>query len=79
MIKGSELVGRAVVDMDAAEKLGKIKEVIMQQDGERVAGFVVIRGENVLGSGGTRRTIPAAALNAIGPDAIVISASYCLI
>ncbi len=72
MIKGSELVGRAVVDMDAAEKLGKIKEVIVQQDGERVAGFVVARGENVLGSGGTRRTIPASALNAIGPDAIVV-------
>ncbi len=72
MIKGSELVGRAVVDMDAAEKLGKIKEVIVQQDGERVAGFVVAHGENVLGSGGTRRTIPASALNAIGPDAIVV-------
>ncbi len=72
MIKGSELVGRAVVDMDAAEKLGKIKEVIVQQDGERVAGFVVAQGENVLGSGGTRRTIPASVLNAIGPDAIVV-------
>ncbi len=72
MIKGSELVGRAVVDMDAAEKLGKIKEVIVQQDGERVAGFVVAQGENVLGSGGTRRTIPTSALNAIGPDAIVV-------
>lgn len=75
MIKGSELVGRAVVDMDAAEKLGKIKEVIVQQDGERVAGFVVLHGENVLGSGGTRRTIPASALNAIGPDAIVVHAA----
>ncbi|MEO5717608.1 MAG: PRC-barrel domain-containing protein [Chthoniobacterales bacterium] len=72
MIKGSQLVGRAVVDMDAAEKLGKIKEVIVQQDGERVAGFVVVHGENILGSGGTHRTIPASALNAIGPDAIVV-------
>ncbi len=72
MMKGSELVGRAVVDMDAAEKLGKIKEVIVQQDGERIAGFGVAQGENVLGSGGTRRTIPASALNAIGPDAIVV-------
>lgn len=72
MIKGSELVGRAVIDMDAAEQLGKIKEVIVQQDGERVAGFVVLHGENVLGTGGTRRTIPASVLNAIGPDAIVV-------
>lgn len=72
MIKASELVGRAVIDMDAAEKLGKIKEVIVQPDGERVAGFVVARGENILGSGGTLRSIPASALNAIGPDAIVV-------
>ena len=72
MIKGSKLVGRAVVDMDAAEKLGKIKEVIVQADGERVAGFVVAHAETVLGTGGTRRTIPASALNAIGPDAITV-------
>lgn len=72
MIKGSQLVGRAVIDMDAAEKLGKIKEILMQRDGERVAGFVVVHGETLLGSGGTRRTIPASALNAIGPDAIIV-------
>ena len=72
MIKGSKLVGRAVVDMDAAAKLGKIKELIVQPDGERVAGFVVAQAENILGTGGTRRTIPAAALHAIGPDAITV-------
>lgn len=72
MIKGSNLIGRSVVDMDAAEKLGKVKEIIVQQDGERVAGFVVSHAENILGSGGTRRSIPASALNAIGPDAITV-------
>jgi PRC-barrel domain. len=39
MIKGSQLVGRAVIDMEAAERLGKIKEIIVQRDGERVAGY----------------------------------------
>ena len=72
MIKGSNLIGRSVVDMDAAEKLGKVKEIIVQQDGERVAGFVVAHAANILGSGGTRRSIPASALNAIGPDAITV-------
>jgi uncharacterized protein YrrD len=72
MIRGSQLVGRAVVDMDAAERLGKVKEIIVQRDGERVAGFVVTRGESLLGGGGTRRIIPASALNAIGPDAITV-------
>ena len=35
MIKGSQLVGRVVIDMEAAERLGRIKEIIVQRDGER--------------------------------------------
>ena len=50
MIKGSQLVGRAVIDMEAAERLGKIKEIIVQRDGERVAGFVVVHGETLVGT-----------------------------
>ena len=75
MIKGSQLVGRAVIDMEAAERLGKIKEIIVQQDGERVAGFVVVHGETIVGTGGSRRMIPASALHAIGPDAITVRGS----
>src|SRR5437868_11611223 len=75
MIKGSQLVGRAVIDMEAAQRLGKIKEIIMQRDGERVAGFVVVNAETIVGSGGTRRTIPASALHSIGPDAVTIRGS----
>ena len=52
MIKGSQLVGRAVIDMEAAERLGKIKEIIVQRDGERVAGFIVVHGETIVGTGG---------------------------
>jgi uncharacterized protein YrrD len=75
MIKGSQLIGRSVIDMEAAERLGKIKEIIVQRDGERVAGFVITRGETVVGTGGTRRTIPASALHSIGPDAITVRGS----
>jgi uncharacterized protein YrrD len=75
MIKGSQLVGRAVIDMEAAERLGKIKEIIVQRDGERVAGFVVVHGETIVGTGGTRRIIPASALHSIGPDAITVRGS----
>jgi uncharacterized protein YrrD len=74
MIRGTELVGRAVVDMDAAEKMGHVKEIIIERDGERIAGFVAVQGDSMLG-GGTRRTIPAAALHAIGPDAITVHGS----
>ena len=58
MIKGSHLVGRAVIDMEAAARLGKVKEIIVQRDGERVAGFVVVHGETIVGTGGTRRMNP---------------------
>jgi len=75
MIKGSQLVGRAVIDMEAAERLGKIKEIIVQRDGERVAGFVVVHGETIVGSGGKRRMIPASAVHSIGPDAMTVRGS----
>lgn len=75
MIKASQLVGRAVIDMEAAQRLGRIKEIIVQQDGQRVAGFVVVHGETIVGTGGTRRTIPSSALHSIGPDAITVHGS----
>ena len=75
MIKGTQLIGRAVIDMEAATRLGKIKEIIVQRDGERVGGFVVVHGETIIGTGGTRRTIPASAMHAIGPDAITVRGS----
>jgi uncharacterized protein YrrD len=75
MIKGSQLVGRAVIDMEAAQRLGRIKEIIVQNDGERVAGFMVLHGETLVGTGGTRRTIPASALHSIGPDAVTVRGS----
>lgn len=72
MIKASHLVGRAVIDIEAAARLGKMKEIIVQRDGERVAGFVVVHGETIVGTGGTRLTIPASAVHSIGPDAITL-------
>ncbi len=75
MIKGSQLIGRAVIDVEAAARLGKIKEIIVQRDGERVAGFIVVHGETIVGTGGTLRTIPASALYSIGPDAVTVHGS----
>jgi uncharacterized protein YrrD len=75
MIKGSQLIGRAVIDMEAAERLGKIKEIIVQRDGERVAGFVIVHGETLVGTGGKRRAIPASAVHSIGPDAMTVRGS----
>src|SRR6476646_1572080 len=62
MIKGSQLVGRAVIDMEAAERIGKIKEII-------------VHGETIVGTGGKRRMIPASAVHSIGPDAMTVRGS----
>ena len=75
MIKGSQLVGRAVIDMEAAERLGKIKEIIVQRDGERVAGFIVVHGETMVATRGKRRMISASAVHSIGPDAMTVRGS----
>ena len=75
MIKASQLVGRAVIDMEAAERLGRIREIIVQRDGERVAGFIVVHGETLMGTGGTRRMVPASAVYSIGPDAMTMRGS----
>jgi uncharacterized protein YrrD len=75
MIKASQLVGRAVIDMEAAERLGRIREIIVQRDGERVAGFIVVHGETLVGTGGTRRMVPASAVYSIGPDAMTMRGS----
>ena len=61
--------------MEAAERLGKIKEIIVQRDGERVAGFVVVYGETIVGTAGKRRMIPASAVHSIGPDAMTVRGS----
>lgn len=71
MIKATDLGGRAVVDMDAAEKLGNVHRVILDPDGRRVAGFVVARGGSLFNAG-SETTLPASAVHAIGPDAITV-------
>jgi uncharacterized protein YrrD len=71
MIRATELGGRAVVDMDAAEKLGSIDKVILDPDARRVAGFVVSRGASLFGNA-THALVSASAVHAIGPDAITV-------
>ena len=71
MIRATELGGRAVVDMDAAEKLGSIDKIILDPDARRVAGFVVSRGASLFGNA-THALVCASTVHAIGPDAITV-------
>ncbi|HUE75515.1 MAG TPA: PRC-barrel domain-containing protein [Chloroflexota bacterium] len=71
MKRSSELRGLAVVDLDAAEKVGTIDEVILDPESARVAGLVATSGHGLLG-GGKQTLIPASSVFAIGTDALTV-------
>jgi sporulation protein YlmC with PRC-barrel domain len=71
VIRASALRGRAVVDLDRAEKLGTIDRIVVDPDARRVAGFLVSRGKSVSGEG-MHMTVPASSVHAIGPDALTV-------
>jgi uncharacterized protein YrrD len=74
MIRATELSGRPVIDIDAAEKMGAIDKIILDPEGRRVAGFIVAKGSG-FGAAKDRTIVPAAAVHAIGPDAVTIRQS----
>ncbi len=74
VIRATELSGRAVVDLDGAEKVGKINRVVLDPDARRVAAFLVSRGTSV-GGETMHMTVPASSVHAIGPDALTIHRS----
>ena len=71
MIRASQLSGRAVVDIEAAEKLGQIDKVIVDPDARRVAAYVLTRGGAFSGERG-EMVLPATSVHAIGPDAVTV-------
>ncbi|HEX6316689.1 MAG TPA: PRC-barrel domain-containing protein [Gemmatimonadaceae bacterium] len=75
MIRATELAGRAVVDIDAAEKLGTIDKIILDPDARRVAGFVVAKAGSGFPGSKAHMLIGAGAVHAIGPDAVTIRQS----
>lgn len=71
MIRASELSGRSVVDIDAAEKLGHIDKIIIDPETRRVAAFLVSNG-GAFQKDKALTVLPAAAVHAIGPDAVTV-------
>lgn len=72
IIRASSLHGRTVVDMDAAEKIGQIEEILLDMDSLRVAGFVVSHGLTFVETGAPKVVLPAASIHAVGPDAVTV-------
>jgi sporulation protein YlmC with PRC-barrel domain len=71
MLRGKELRGRAVVDLDAAEKVGGLVEIVLDPASQRVAGLIVSQQPGGL-SKGRQLVLPAPAVRAVGPDAITV-------
>lgn len=74
MIKASELMGRAITVREGGHEAGRVRDLIVDQPGKRVLGFVVAEGL-------LKRTKVASwgAVLAIGPDAIVLDARTSIV
>jgi sporulation protein YlmC with PRC-barrel domain len=75
MVRATELSGRAVIDIDAAEKVGTIEKLILDPEGRRVAGFVVARTGSGFPGSKDQVLIDSSTVHAIGPDAVTIRQS----
>jgi sporulation protein YlmC with PRC-barrel domain len=71
MIRASGLYGRAVIDLDTAERVGEVDEIIVDPYGPGVAGYVVTCDRPMFSSK-KRIIIPIDAFHAIGPDALTM-------
>lgn len=65
--KASEVIGRTVVVREGGQTIGKVKDIVVDQSGKQVLGFVV--GEGLFR--GTK-VAPWAGVQAVGPDAVVV-------
>lgn len=71
MIRASGLYGRAVIDLDTAERVGEVDDIIVDPYGPGIAGYVVACDRSFFG-GRKRIIIPIDAFHAIGPDALTM-------
>lgn len=67
-MKASEVVGRTVVTREGGQELGKVKDIVVDEPGQKILGLVVSEG---LLTGA--RVAPWSALQAIGPDSVILS------
>jgi sporulation protein YlmC with PRC-barrel domain len=71
MIRASGLYGRGVVDLDTAERVGCVDEIIVDPYGPGIAGYVVSCERTLFGKR-KRVIVSMDAIHAIGPDALTM-------
>ena len=70
MVKANEVIGRKVMVREGGQEIGKIKDLVVDTAGKQVIGFVV--SEGLMHSA---KVAPWTALQAIGPDSVILSAA----
>ncbi len=74
MVKASDIMGRKVMARGGGEEVGRIADVLVDAAGKQVVGFLVSTG----GLGG-KKAAPWAALQAIGPDSVILDAATSVV
>lgn len=70
MQKVSELVGKAIVSSDNGERLGRVADVLLDTQSNRVLGLVIAGG-----AFGSEQVLPFADVQTLGADAVVARTS----
>jgi uncharacterized protein YrrD len=65
--KASEIIGRPLVIREGGQAVGKIKDLVVDEYGKRVLGFVVAEGLFK-----TTRVALFASVQTIGPDSVIV-------
>jgi sporulation protein YlmC with PRC-barrel domain len=71
VVRATELSGRAVIDLDCAQKVGKVDKIVIDPNARRVAAFLISRDAAMEGES-PNMIVPASSVHAIGPDALTI-------
>jgi len=71
ILRGTELRGRAVIDLSAAEQIGELTDIVLDPANQCVAGLIVAQRPPRAGCA-RLLIVPSSAVHALGPDAIMV-------
>lgn len=74
MVKATEVIGKPVVVREGGQEVGKVKDLVVDEPGKRVIGFVISEG---LLRGA--RVATWSALQAIGPDSVILASKSSIV
>lgn len=71
MIRANQVAGLPVIDVDAADKMGEVEDLVLDLDAGLVAGIRLTHGPPLIG-GRQHQFLAASAVRGLGPDALTV-------